>query len=306
MKIIRGLEHFPSPGTKTVLAIGNFDGIHLGHRKIFHFLLQRAKKLGLPAMVAIFSPHPRNVLGKDKTPMIQTLDQKIETLKEFRIKTLVIIPFDLLFAQISASDFVAKIMIDTLSIKEIVVGDNFFFGKNREGNIEMLHNLCSIYDFRVFPIPSLLKNGEIVSSSRIRRYLEEGMIEKANTLLGRPYKISGQVIKGRSKGRTLGFPTANIKTSNDILPSGVYLTQTKVKGRSYPSLTNIGTNPTFHQEKIHIETYLIDFDQDLYGTELEIHLLKKLREEIQFDSTEQLKQQIEIDLKHARTYFRLK
>jgi len=306
MKIIHGLEHSPSPETQTVLAIGNFDGIHLGHRKILHFLRQRAKKLRLPATVAVFSPHPRNVLGKDKTPMIQTLDQKIAALKEFRIETLVVIPFDLSFAQISASDFVAKILINTFSVKEMVVGDNFFFGKNREGNIEMLHSLSSTYDFRVFPIPSLLIKGEIVSSSRIRRYLEEGMMEKANTLLGRPYRLSGQVIKGRSKGRTLGFPTANIKTSNEILPLGVYLTQTEVKGRSFPSLTNIGTNPTFHQEEIHIETYLIDFDQDLYGAKLEILLLKKLREEIPFESAKKLKKQIEFDLKHAKTYFRLK
>jgi riboflavin kinase/FMN adenylyltransferase len=302
MKIIRGLDNIPSFSTQTVLAIGNFDGIHLGHQKILHFLHQRAKQLHFPSSVVIFSPHPQNVLGKDKISMIQTTDQKIESIKKFQIDTLFIIHFDLHFAQVSATDFVVDILINTLHAKEIVVGDNFFFGKNREGNIDTLHTLCPSHGFRIFPIPSVLKNGEIVSSSKIRQYLEAGAIEKANILLGRPYRISGHVIKGRSKGRTLGFPTANIHTSNELLPLGVYLTRTEVKGKLFPSLTNIGTNPTFQQDKTHIETYLIGLDQDLYGEELEICFLKKLRNEIRFDSPEELKQQIELDLQHAKSY----
>jgi riboflavin kinase/FMN adenylyltransferase len=303
MKTIYGLDNIASFSTQTVLAIGNFDGIHLGHQRILHFLHQRAKKLHFPLSVVIFSPHPQNVLGKNKISMIQTTDQKIESIKEFQVDTLFIIHFDLHFAQISATDFVVNILINTLNAKEIVVGDNFFFGKDREGNIDTLHSLCSSHDFRVFPIPSVLKNGEIVSSSKIRQYLDAGAIEKANTLLGRSYRISGHVIKGRSKGRTLGFPTANIHTSNELLPLGVYLTQTEVKGKPFHSLTNIGTNPTFHQDKIQIETYLIGLDQDLYGEELEICFLKKLRNEIKFDSPEELKQQIELDLQHANSYF---
>ncbi len=305
MKIIYGLDNIPSFSAQTVLSIGNFDGIHLGHRRILHFLHQRAKKLHFPSSVVIFSPHPQNVLGKDKISMIQTIDQKIESLNEFQVDTIFILHFDHHFAQVSAEDFVVNILVNTLHAKEIIVGDNFFFGKNREGNIDMLHTLCSSYGFRVFSIPSVLKNREIVSSSKIRQYIEAGAIEKANILLGRSYRISGYVIKGRSKGKTLGFPTANIQTSNELLPSGVYLTQTEMKGKFFPSLTNIGTNPTFQQEKTHIETYLIGFDQDLYGKELEICLLKKLRNEIRFDSPEELKQQIELDLQHAKSYFHL-
>lgn len=303
MKIISGLENLPSLSQDTIIAIGNFDGVHLGHKKILAFLSQKADRLGLLSVVLTFSPHPENILGKKSIKMIQTLAQRLREIKKFGIQLVLVIPFDEKFSSLSGKEFVDKIIIRFLRAQVLVIGENFRFGKNRKGDMALLHRLASRFDFQVFSHPSVRRKGMIVSSSLIRRFLQEGKIEKANILLGKAYEIEGKVIKGVSRGKILGFPTANIQTRNDILPLGVFITNVAIDSEELPSLTNIGHRPTFGQEEKNIESYVINFDKDLYGKKIRILFLKKLREEVKFEGPEALSQQIKKDIKSAKDYF---
>ncbi|MGD8535401.1 MAG: bifunctional riboflavin kinase/FAD synthetase, partial [Candidatus Aminicenantes bacterium] len=265
MEVVHGLEKFPSLSGHSIVAIGNFDGIHLGHHRILECLEKTAKEYGFFSLVLTFFPHPGKILGKNKLKMIQTLDQKIREIQKYDIQALLIIPFDKQFASLTGSDFIQNVVLDTLRAKAIIVGKNFYFGKNREGDVSLLHRLSSKFKFRVCPIPAVIQNGETVSSSLIRNLLHEGKVDKANRLLGRFYEIEGQVVKGQSRGKALGFPTANIETKNEIIPQGVFITKTRVGSKILPSMTNVGEQPTFDQKDSHIESFIIGFDRDLYG-----------------------------------------
>jgi len=306
MEVVHGLEKFPSLSGHSIIAIGNFDGIHLGHHKILECLEKTAREYELFSLVLTFFPHPGKILGKNKLKMIQTLDQRIREISKFDIQALLIIPFDEQFANLSGQDFIQKIVLNTLRAKAVIVGKNFYFGKNREGDVSLLHSLSSKFQFRVCPIPAVIQNGETVSSSLIRNLLHEGKIEKASRLLGRPYEIEGKVVKGQSRGKALGFPTANIETENEIIPQGVFITQTRVGSKIFPSMTNVGKQPTFDQKDLHIESFIIDFDKDLYGKHIGIHFLKKIRDQIKFRTADELARQLEDDLHATRAYFKLK
>ena len=305
MQIFRRLEDFPTLTKKTVAAIGNFDGIHLGHKKILQFLASEAKKYKLSSLVLTFSPHPEKYFGKKPKKMIQTLDQRIMEIEKNNIDITLVLPFSEDFASLSSREFIENIMIDKLHAEEIVVGDNFRFGKNRTGTIRILQKLSSHCGFKFFPISSEKRQGHIVSSSLIRTLLLKGAIEEANALLGRPFVIEGSVIKGHSRGKSLGFPTANISTDNEIIPSGIYFSFVFSKGQKRPALTNIGTSPTFGISETQIESHIIDFSENLYGQVIKIQLLKKLRTEIKFNTPEQLADQMNKDLAAAKTYFKL-
>ncbi len=306
MEVVHGLEKFPSLSGHSIVAIGNFDGIHLGHHKILECLEKTAREYELFSLVLTFFPHPGKILGKNKLKMIQTLDQKIREIRKFDIQALLIIPFDEQFASLTAQDFIRKIVLDTLRAKAIIVGKNFYFGKNRKGDVSLLHRLSSKFQFRVCPIPEVIQNGETVSSSLIRNLLQEGKIEKANRLLGRPYEIEGEVVKGQSRGKALGFPTANIETENEIIPQGVFITQTRVGSKILPSMTNVGKQPTFDQKDLHIESFIIDFDRDLYGENIGIHFLKKIRNQMKFRTPDELTRQLKNDLQTTKAYFKIK
>jgi len=217
MKIINGFENLPSISKNTITAIGNFDGVHLGHKKILKFLSKKADELGLLSMVLTFSPHPEKILGETRIKMIQTLDQRLEEIKKFGIQAVLVISFDKKFSNFSGQEFIQKILVNLLRAKVLIVGKNFRFGKNREGDTFLLRRLASRFNLQVFSLPSVSKGGMIVSSSLIRKFLQEGEIEKPNVLLGRTYVIEGEVIKGKSRGKILGFPTANIQTRNYLL-----------------------------------------------------------------------------------------
>ncbi len=305
MEVVHGLEKFPSLSGHSIVAIGNFDGIHLGHHKILECLEKTAKEYGLFSLVLTFFPHPGKILGKNKLKMIQTLDQKIREIRKFDIQALLIIPFDVQFASLSGQDFIQKIVLDTLRAKAVIVGSNFYFGKNREGDVSLLQRLSSKFKFRVCPIPAVIQNGETISSSLIRNLLQEGKVEKANRLLGRPYEIEGKVVKGQSRGKALGFPTANIETENEIIPQGVFITKTRVGSKILPSMTNVGKQPTFDQIDLHIESFIIDFDRDLYGEHIGIHFLKKIRDQVKFKTPDELARQLEDDLQTTKAYFKL-
>jgi riboflavin kinase/FMN adenylyltransferase len=306
MEVIHGLEKFPSLSDHSIVAIGNFDGIHLGHQKILKCLEKTAKEYGFFSLVLTFFPHPGKILGKNKLKMIQTLDQRIRQIKKFDIQALLIIPFDAQFASLTGQDFIQKIVLNTLRAKAIIVGKNFYFGKNREGDVSLLHRLSSKFKFRVCSIPAVIQNGETVSSSLIRNLLQEGKVEKANRLLGRPYEIEGEVVKGQSRGKALGFPTANIETENEIIPQGVFITQTRVGSTMLPSMTNVGKQPTFDQKDLHVESFIIDFDKDLYGEPIGINFLKKIRDQMKFRTPDELARQLKGDLQTTRAYFRTK
>lgn len=305
MKIINGFENLPSISKNTITAIGNFDGVHLGHKKILKFLSKKADELGLLSMVLTFSPHPEKILGETRIKMIQTLDQRLEEIKKFGIQSVLVISFDKKFSNFSGQEFIQKILVNLLRAKVLIVGKNFRFGKNREGDTFLLRRLASRFNLQVFSLPSVSKGGMIVSSSLIRKFLQEGEIEKPNVLLGRTYVIEGEVIKGKSRGKILGFPTANIQTRNEIVPPGVFITNVTIGLKKIPSLTNIGHCPTFGQQETNIESYIINFSKNLYGKKISIHFIKKLREEIKFDTSEKLSQQIKKDIDTATKYFKI-
>jgi riboflavin kinase/FMN adenylyltransferase len=305
MQIIRRLEDFPALATSTIVAIGNFDGIHLGHKKILQFLAREAKIHKLSSLILTFSPHPERYFRKKPVKMIQTMDQRLKEIEKNNINMTLVLPFSEEIASLSSRDFIQKIIIDKLHAKEIIVGNNFRFGKNRTGDVRILQKLSSLCKFKFFSIPSEKRQGRIVSSSLIRTLLLEGAIEKANALLGHHYSIEGTVIKGHSRGKSLGFPTANISTDNEIVPHGIYFSYVFSQEQKHPSLTNIWTSPTFGLSETQIESYLIDFSENLYGQKQKIQLLKKLRDEIKFSTSEQLVDQIKKDIAAAKTFFKL-
>jgi len=303
MKVITDFEKFPRIGTNTVLAIGNFDGLHLGHQKILKFLVNIAQKNDLLSLVLTFSPHPEKILKKGRVHMIQTLEQRLEAIKEFNVQAVLVTPFNQQFSSLSSRDFVQEIAIKRLQAKEVVVGENFRFGKKRHGDISLLRKVGREIGLRVHSIPSVKKHGKTVSSSLIRNLLQKGEIEEANEFLGKSYEIRGKVIKGEARGKTIGFPTANIQTENEIAPPGVFITSTRIGSRTYPSLTNIGVRPTFSQKELCIESYIINFNKNLYGEKIRINFLKKIRDEIKFRNPRNLSLQIEKDLQVAKNYF---
>jgi len=305
MDVITGLKPPPSLPKNTIVTIGNFDGVHLGHQKILLFLVDQAKKRNLYSLVLTFSPHPEEILSKGKIVMIQTLTQRLKTIEKFGVHGVLVTPFDEQFSNLSSEEFIQKILLNSLKAKEIVIGDNFRFGKNREGGINALQALAPRLGFEAHKIPSVIEGGKIVSSSLIRRSLLEGEIEEANTLLGRYYEIKGNVIKGKARGKVLGFPTANIEAKNDIIPLGVYISQVRINSETLPAITNAGLRPTFDKEEMQIESYIINFNRNLYGEEIDIIFINKIRDEMKFKSPEELSLQISKDLEQAKTYFKL-
>jgi riboflavin kinase/FMN adenylyltransferase len=306
MEVIKGFKKFEYFPGGSILAIGNFDGIHLGHQKILQLLEEKAKKYALPSIVLTFSPHPEKILGTKIVKMIQTLDQRVREIEKFGIEAVLVVPFDEKFSSLSGQDFIKKIVVNTLKAKEVIVGENFRFGKNREGDVSLLRQSASRFNFQVHSIPSVVKDGMAVSSSLIRSSLQEGKIEIANDLLGRSYEIEGSVIKGKSRGKALGFPTANIETENEIIPPGVFISTAWIDSKSFPSLTNVGNRPTFDQNETIIESFIINLNKYLYGEKIRVNFIKKIRDEMKFKTPDGLAQQIKKDLEKAKDYFTLK
>jgi riboflavin kinase/FMN adenylyltransferase len=288
----------------SVVAIGNFDGVHLGHQKILNFLVNKTIEKDLISLVLTFSPHPGKITGKGQIKLLQTLEQKIESIQAFGVQAVFTLPFTKKFASLSTKDFIDKILIKTLNARAVIVGNNFRFGKNRTGDISILESQTASNNLKIYIIPSVSVNTMTISSSLIRRLILKGDIKNANLLLGKPYEIQGEVIKGHSRGTILGFPTANVNTENDITPFGVFLTSVILNNKEFPSLTNIGKCPTFQQENINIESHILDFKSDIYRKKIKINFIKKLRDEIKFESPDKLFKQIQKDLQTARKYFK--
>jgi riboflavin kinase/FMN adenylyltransferase len=303
MQVIKGLQNIPPLPENCAVAIGNFDGVHLGHQKILQILTEDAKKNNFYPIVLTFHPHPEKILTNRKIELIQTLEQRLKEIEKSGVQMTVVLPFDKDFALVTAEEFIRTIVCQKLKATKIIVGDNFRFGKDRAGDVTKLHEFASLYGFTVQSIPPVKLGDSIVSSSLIRKLLREGKIGKANTLIGRPYEIVGIVVRGKSRGKKLGYPTANIRAKNEIAPPGVFVSRVGIGSKTYPSVTHVGSKPTFDEEEIMIESYIIDYNKSLYKKRLRVFLLKKIRGEKKFQSPEALSQQIKNDLEKTFAYF---
>jgi riboflavin kinase / FMN adenylyltransferase len=290
----------------TVLTLGVFDGLHLGHQLIMQTVVERARTVGAVPTVITFEPHPREVLHPESAPpLLQTFDQKIEALGVLGIEQTIVIHFDKSFAQIRAQDFLRDAVVDRLQAKEVYLGCGFAFGHGREGNIDLLRSVSQSLGFFADEVPEVRLRGRRVSSSRIRELLQQGRVNLARRMLGRPYGVEGRVVRGAERGVTLGFPTANLHPQNRVIPrNGVYVTATLIAGQWRRSVTNIGTRPTFESAAAtSVETFVMNYSGDLYGDVVRVRFLYRLRDEKKFNSVDELKSQIEHDVARAENYF---
>ncbi|EOQ88961.1 riboflavin biosynthesis protein RibF [Leptospira yanagawae serovar Saopaulo str. Sao Paulo = ATCC 700523] len=299
MKIIRSLESIQNEFRNgSSLTLGNFDGIHVGHQTLLLRTVEKAKELGIPSVVVTYYPNPSVVLGKKPNfKYLSSEKEKEELIRGFGIDYLIVLEFTLELSKMSAEDFLENIMIKTLHAKHIVIGYNHFFGAERRGDFELLNSNKTKYGYTVELREAVLKKDSKISSSLIRGFLDKGEMEEAKILLGRNYHITGIVVEGAKRGRTIGFPTANLKVPSDkLLPSvGVYACFAKFDGKDHKGMVNIGYNPTFDGLGLHVEVNIFDFDENLYGKEIELEMVKKIREEQKFDGIETLKAQLSID-----------
>lgn len=290
----------------TVVTLGVFDGLHLGHQLIMQTVLERARAVGAVPTVITFEPHPRAVLHPESAPpLLQTFDQKIEALGVLGIEQTIVIRFDKDFAQNRAGDFLRDVIADRLHAKEVYLGRGFAFGHEREGNIELLRTVSQSLGFFADEVAEVRLRGRRVSSSRIRELLQQGQVNVARRMLGRPYGVEGRVVRGAERGVRLGFPTANLHPQNRVIPCrGVYVTATLLDGRWRRSVTNIGTRPTFGSaNESSVETFVMNWSGDLYGDVVRVRFLHRLRAEQKFNSIDELKSQIEQDVTRAGKYF---
>lgn len=306
MKIFHGIEN-ASIMRPTVLTLGVFDGLHLGHQAIMRKVVERAMATESISTALTFDPHPRAVLHPETAPpLLQTLDQRLANFEFLGIQQAIVIPFSREFAGQPAEDFLTAIIHDRLHAKEVYLGKGFAFGRDRSGNIDLLRRVSSQLGFVADEVDEVTLRGNRVSSSAIRGLLAEGRINLARRMLGRPYGVEGVIIRGNRRGHTIGFPTANLKPHNRVIPKyGVYATATLIDGIWRKSITNIGVRPTFENDaEPSIETYVFDFDGDLYGDVLRVRFLHRIRDEQKFNGIDELKAQIERDTQRARNYFR--
>ena len=305
MKIFHGTEN-ASILRPTVLTLGVFDGLHLGHQRIMQTVVERAQAVDAVATAITFDPHPRAVLHPETAPpLLQTLDQRLANFEVLGIEQTIVIHFDRAFASLRAEDFVRSIIHDRLHAKEVFIGKDFAFGHSRNGNIELLQKMGNELGFSAFEAPEFSFRGRRISSSTIRELLAEGKINFVRRMLGRPYGVEGVIIRGNRRGHTIGFPTANLRPHNRVIPKfGVYATATLLDGVWRPSITNIGVRPTFENTAdSSIETYIFDFDRDIYGDVIRVRFLYWIRDERKFGGPDELKDQIARDVQRARNFF---
>ena len=296
----------PNRWAHAVLALGNFDGVHRGHRKILERVRRVASERGTAAIVMTFDPHPPRVVRPDKAPpLLMTTAQRLEAIADAGMHGAAIVRFTAEMSKWEPETFVRTVLVDWLRVGEVWVGANFLFGHDRAGNFSMLRVLGGRYGFKAEKIDPVRYKDFVVSSTRIRRLVSEGRVDEAGALLGHQYYLDGTVAEGDRRGGTIGFPTANLCTDNELLPPhGVYATTATVMGVVWPSVTNIGVRPTVDQSgRVTIETHIFDFNQDLYGTPLRVGFVQRLRDERAFDSLAALREQIAADCDRARVLF---
>ena len=304
MRVFRGFSR-PAPGP-TALAIGNFDGVHRGHRALLAHLCDTARAVALPPAVLTFEPHPREFFSPASAPArLTTLREKIELLADAGVEQITVCRFDAAFAALSADEFVERVLVRGLRARHLIVGDDFRFGRGRAGDFASLRAAGARHGFAVEAMGSVTVDGERASSSGVRRALAAGDMEHAARLLGRPYVIDGQVTRGQQLGRQWGFPTANLRIKHNPLPmTGVFAVEVGGLGvRPLPGVANLGVRPTVDGTRPLLEVHLFDFDRDIYGAHISVRFVHKLRDERRFPDFDALKAQIAADATEARLFF---
>jgi riboflavin kinase/FMN adenylyltransferase len=306
MELIRGLHNLTPAHRGCVATIGNFDGLHLGHQAVLGQLAERAAELGLPTLVITFEPLPREYfLGARAPARLSRLREKLQALRRYSVDRVLCLRFNAALARMPAEDFIRDVLVDGLGVRYLVVGDDFRFGHERRGDFAMLEAAGRDHGFRVAHMYTHEVEGERVSSTRIREALQRGDLETAQRLLGRPYRMSGRVVHGDARGRTIGYPTANLRIGRHAAPvTGVFAVEVfGLDPEPLRGVANLGTRPTVGGTETRLEVHLFDFDQDIYGRHLQVDLLSRIREERRFDSLDDLVAQIGRDAGHAREYF---
>jgi len=301
MNVITDLRAFPKSLPVPVMTIGNFDGVHLGHQAIFRTVRQHARDIGGSSIVLTFDPHPLKLLAPEHCPLLITpTAKKLSLIQQCQLDVMVCLPFTQELADMTPVAFVEDVLVGIMGVRDIYVGYNFAFGKGRQGTIMLLQDLGSRHGFDVHIIEPITVEGHAVSSSIIRRAVQEGGVHEATVLLGRPYSITGTVVEGFQKGRELGFPTANVRASDELIPGrGVYAVVVDWRAQRYEGVANIGFNPTFGRSQLSIEIHLFDFSHHLYGESVEVFFVQKIRDERAFPSVADLVEQIGRDVEAA-------
>jgi riboflavin kinase/FMN adenylyltransferase len=303
MQIIRDLGEISKPFKKAVVTIGNFDGVHIGHQALFRQVIEKARSTGGTSVVMTFEPHPIRVLNCHKHfPLITLYEQKVELIGATGIDILVCVPFTLEFAKIPARAFVKDILCDLIGMTSVVVGEDYSFGKKREGDISLLKEMGKTHGFEVIVSGWIELGARRISSTEIRNLVRDGQVDEAGKLLGRYYQVRGTVVRGRDRGgRLLGYPTANLKLSDELCPKGgVYAVTVEYQGITFDGAANIGYSPTFDNGEFSVEVHILDFHEDIYDQPIRVNFVQRLRGERKFAGPEALAAQIKLDVETAR------
>ncbi|RPI77732.1 MAG: bifunctional riboflavin kinase/FAD synthetase [Desulfobacteraceae bacterium] len=309
MSVIFSLDEIKRPFKNPVLTIGNFDGVHRGHLGLFNKVKERAKAIGGQSIVMTFEPHPAKVMRPGNGPLLITpTDQKLELMEQAGMDAVICVPFNRAFAAVSAEDFVKKILVGKIGIKEMVVGYDYTFGYQRQGNLELLRKMGHELGFLVHVIGPIEIDHTPVSSTSIRQLVQAGQIKAAKDQLGRDFQISGKVVPGQGRGKKLlGFPTANLSWTDGLYPKpGVYAVRVLLEGRTYYGVTNIGYNPTFENQVLTIETHIFDFAVNIVDKTIKLEFVERIRDEKNFGNPGELKDQIALDIDRAKEILGIK
>jgi riboflavin kinase/FMN adenylyltransferase len=302
MQVFRGLDSIQNKLKNPAITIGNFDGVHKGHQALFAKVKQLADQFGGHSVVMTFDPHPLQVLFPQKAPVFITSHRKkLDLIEACGIDAVIVVPFNKEFSQMSARQFVEIVLIEKIGIRAIVVGHDYRFGHSREGNIPFLQEYGQRHGFVVETVSGISIDDTTVSSTTIRQLITAGRVKDAAKLLGRPFEVNGAVIPGRKRGITLGFPTANIvMPALTSPPTGVYVIEADVEGKTYGGAANLGYNPTFGDNELSLEAHLFDFNQDIYGKQIVLRFIDRLRDELRFSGPDELIVQIQKDVEAAK------
>jgi riboflavin kinase/FMN adenylyltransferase len=305
MKIWNGIESYPEDGPAVVATIGNYDGVHLGHQAIVRSVVESARRGGHTSVLITFEPHPLSVVAPERRPrQIQTRRQKLESLEATGLDGVLILPFDTELASLSGEEFFSRILSGPLRFSAIHVGSSFRFGRHRIGDVELLRTIGKDQGFEVVGVAPVRVGDHVVSSSTVRKLVEDGEVRPAHEMLGRPFSVAGEVVEGDGRGTAMRFPTANVDAETELLPHrGVYVTETVALATRHASVSNVGIRPTFNGGGVVVETHLLSYEGDLYGERIEVRFLERLRDERRFSGPEELADQIARDRAAAEAYF---
>ncbi len=305
MKIVSWEPGYRSPYLKTVLTIGNFDGVHVGHQAIFASVIAKARELSAIPAVLTFNPHPQHFFHRGEPPLITTFEKRMELIESYGIEVVFVAGQNSQFYDLDAEAFVRDVLVESLKMAYVFVGHDFTFGKGKSGTIDLLMRLGERYGFGVYEKSAVIVEGMLVSSTMVRNLIQMGQVRDAAMLLGRDFSVSGRVVRGVGRGKQLGYPTANIDYTGRLMPlGGVYATWAVVDGRRHWGVANLGSNPTFGARDFSFEVYILDFDEDIYDKVIEVGFIDRIRHEIKFSGPAELIRQIRDDITLAKRMFK--